>query len=112
MVKFHNFFFSTIYILGAAGGTPEKKFAPKMAPGASKWANLNLQTIFGAFLCVKTPRFSVGKFWLMIAPPPEPFRVKSLKAKSNILLFVYYICLLYMFIIYLYKMILHTMILL
>ena len=38
-----------------------------MASGASKWANLNLQTIFGALLCVKNPRFSVGKFWGMIA---------------------------------------------
>ena len=61
MVKFPKKIVSDIY-----------KLAPKMASEASKWTNLNLQTIFGAFLCVKTPRFSVGKFWGMIAPPPPP----------------------------------------
>ena len=64
------FFFSTIYIVGAPGGTPRKTNSPKMAPEATKWSNLNLQTLFGACLCVKTPRFGIGKFVLMIAPPP------------------------------------------
>ena len=40
-------FFSTIYILGAPGGTLRKKKSPKMAPGASKWSNLKLRTLFG-----------------------------------------------------------------
>ena len=40
-----NFFLRTIYIMGAPGGTTRKKNSPKMAPGAGKWSNLNLQTI-------------------------------------------------------------------
>ena len=50
--NFQYFFFSTIYILGAAGGTPRIKKFPKKAPEAFKWSNLNLQTLFGAYLCV------------------------------------------------------------
>ena len=71
-----NFFFSTIYILGAAGGTPRIKKFPKMAPEAFKWSNLNLQTLFGAYLCVKTTRFGVGTFEGVVStPPPILFRV-------------------------------------
>ena len=79
MEIFNFFFFSTIYILGAAGGTPRIKKIPKMAPEAFKWSNLNLQTLFGAYLCVKTPRFGVEKFGLMIAPTPELNRAKGPK---------------------------------
>ena len=46
-----------MYILGAMGGTPEKIFSQKLASGASKWANLNLQTIFETILCVETHPF-------------------------------------------------------
>ena len=50
-----------------------------MAPEATKWSNLNLQTLFGACLCVKTHRFGVGKFGLMIAPPPNLNRVNHIE---------------------------------
>ena len=44
-----------------------------MAPGASKWSNLNLQILFGACLCVKTPRFGVGKVERVVSTPPPYF---------------------------------------
>ena len=69
-MEIFNFFFSTIYILGAAGGTPRIKKFPKMAPEAFKWSNLNLQTLFGAYLCVKTTRFGVGTFGGVVSTPP------------------------------------------
>ena len=79
MEIFGIYIFSTIYILGAAGGTPRIKKFPKMAPEAFKWSNLNLQTLFGAYLCVKTTRFGVGTFEGVVTTPLPPilFRVKG-----------------------------------
>ena len=72
--NFRLIFFSTIYILGAAGGTPRIKKFPKMAPEAFKWSNLNLQTLFGAYLCDKTTRFGVGTFGGVVSTtPPHTF---------------------------------------
>jgi hypothetical protein len=41
---------------GGSGEHPQQKeLTPKIASEASKWANLNLQTQFGAFFAFKTP---------------------------------------------------------